>query len=159
MTNEQNEKVVDELDHLVRINRDAEAGFQAAAESIRNSELESLFRGYAKQHRKFGAELEEHIEHLGGKASTGDTLGGKIHRGWMDLKAAASGHSAKSLLVSCESGEESAEIAYIDAAERYPSGQMYAFIQKHRKQIVEFRVHLQRLIGEMKDGVDFQQNE
>lgn len=159
MTNEQNEKAADELDHLVRINKDAEAGFEAAAESIRNSELETLFRGYAKQHHKFGAELEDHIEHLGGKPSGGETLSGKLHRGWMDLKAAASGHSAHGVLVSCESGEESAEIAYIDAAERYPSGQIYALIQKHRKQIVEFRVHLQRLIGEMKDGVEFQSNE
>ncbi len=159
MTNEQNEKAVDELDHLVRINKDAEAGFEAAAESIRNSELDSLFRGYAKQHHKFAAELQEHIEHLGGKPSTRETLSGKLHRGWMDLKAAASGHSAKGSLVSCDNGEESAEIAYLDAAERYPRGQIYALIQKHQKQIVEFRVHLQRLIGEMKDGVDFQENE
>ncbi len=150
---------IDELNHLVRVNRDAEAGFGAAAENVKNSELETLFTGYAKQHAKFAAELQEEVEHLGGNSSDAGTLGGALHRGWMDLKSAVSGHSAAAMLKSCESGEESAESAYLDAAGSHPTGQTHALIDKHLEQIKAFRTRLARLVGETKDGVEFQKNE
>jgi hypothetical protein len=40
---------IDQLNHLVHINRDAEAGFCAAAGNVKNSEIETLFDGYARQ--------------------------------------------------------------------------------------------------------------
>ena len=48
---------VDQLNQLVQINKDAEAGFRNAAEHVKNSELDTLFTGYAKQHAKFATEL------------------------------------------------------------------------------------------------------
>jgi hypothetical protein len=62
LANPQNSKVeafmahsstIDQLNHLVYINKDAEAGFRAAAGNVKNSEIETLFDGYAKQHAKF----------------------------------------------------------------------------------------------------------
>jgi uncharacterized protein (TIGR02284 family) len=44
---------IDQLNHLVYINKDAEAGFRTAAGNVKNSEIETLFDGYAKQHAKF----------------------------------------------------------------------------------------------------------
>jgi uncharacterized protein (TIGR02284 family) len=150
---------IDLLTHLASVNKDAEAGLLGAAESVKNSELESLFSGYAKQHAKFRSELHTEIERLGGKASDSGTFGGAIERGWMDLKAALSGHSAAGLLASCESGELSAEVAYTDAVKANPSGQTHTLIEKQRQQIIGFRKRLCRLVGETKDGVEFQKNE
>ncbi len=150
---------IDQLNLLVRVNKDAEAGFHSAAENVKNSELETLLTGYAKQHAKFARELQEEIEHLGGDTSDSGSFGGALHRGWMDLKSAISGHSAAAMLTSCESGEESAESAYLDAADSNPTGRAHALIDKHVAQIKAFRTRLARLVGETKDGVEFQKNE
>jgi uncharacterized protein (TIGR02284 family) len=151
--------LIDQLNQLVHINRDAETGLLAAAENVKNSELETLFSGYAKQHAKFVGELEEEIKRLGGDFSDSGTFGGTLHRGWMDLKSTLSGHSAASLLASCESGERSAEVAYSEAAKAEPSGRTHTVIEAHWQQIKAFRTRLARLVGETKDGVEFRDNE
>ncbi len=150
---------IDQLDHLIQINKDAETGFLTAAENIRNSELETLFTGYAKHHARFAAELKQEVERRGRAPSDSGTLGGALHRGWIDLKSTLSGHSASAILASCESGEESAEAAYERAADAHPSGQLNTLIEKHHQQIQQIRTRLCRLIGETKDGVEFPKNE
>jgi len=154
-----NDNTIDLLNHLLAINKDAETGFRSAAGTIRNSELDTLFTGYADQHAKFAAELDDEIARLHGDVAHSGTFGGAVHRGWMDLKSALTGHSAASILASCEDGELSAEVAYDDADKANPTGQTSKLIDKHRQQIKAFRTHLTRLVSETKDGVDFQKNE
>jgi len=153
------DNLIEQLDRLIRINKDAETAFLEAAESIKNSELDTLFKGYAKQHAKFLAELQQEVERLGGSPSETGTVSGAIHRGWTDLKSTLSGHSAASLLASCESGEQSAEAAYSEVAKANPSGQTHTLIEAHRNQIKGFHTRLARLVGQTKDGVDFPKNE
>lgn len=153
------DSTIDQLNHLVHINKDAEAGFRTAAENVKNSEIETLFAGYAKQHAKFAAELESEIERLGGSASDSGTLGGALHRGWMDVKSALSGHSAASMIGTCENGEQSAEAAYGEVSDSNTTGQTHTLLEKQREQIRGFLARLRRLMGEMKDGVEFQNNE
>lgn len=147
------------LNELIHINKDGESGFQTAAENIKNTELESMFEGWAKQHAKFAGELQQEVKRLGGDYTDSGTVGGALHRGWLDVKSALSGHSAAAILKSCEAGEDSAVAAYARAAADYPSGQTNALIEKHHQQIKEFHKRLCRLISETKDGVDFQKNE
>jgi uncharacterized protein (TIGR02284 family) len=153
------DNAIDELNQLIRINKDAEKGLTAAAENVKNSELETLFGGYAKQHAKFAVELQEEVERLHGNYSDSGTVGGALQRGWVDLKFAVSGNSAASLLASCENGERSAEVAYADAAKVKSMGQTHTLIEKHLQQIKGFRTRLARLTGETNDGVNFQKNE
>ena len=150
---------IDRLNHLVHINRDAEAGFRTAAGNVKNSEIETLFHGYAKQHVKFITELQGEIGRLGGNPSDSGTLSGALHRGWMDVKSALTGHSAGSMLAACETGEQSAEAAYTEAADANPTGQTHTLIEKHRQQISAFRSRLTKLVGETEDGLEFQNNE
>lgn len=150
---------IDDLNHLIEINRDAEAGFRTAAENIRNTELETLFGNYSGQHAKFVAELQREIERLGGNYTESGTVGGALHRGWMDLKSAVSGHSSAAMLTSCQSGEESAVAAYDRATDANPTGQTHTLLTKHRQQIDEFCTRLTRLVKETKDGVEFPANE
>lgn len=152
-------KVLDHLNHLIEINKDAEAGFLNAAENLKNSELESTVAGYAKQHAKFVSELQSQVDRLGGKPEQSGTTGGALHRGWIDLKAAVTGHSPKPILTACESGEDSALAAYADAEADISTGQTFSLLQKQREQITAFKTRLGRLIGEIKDGVEFPKNE
>jgi uncharacterized protein (TIGR02284 family) len=155
----QNSDAAKYLNHLVEINKDAEAGFVTAAENVKNSELESLLTGYAKQHAKFASELQDEVERLGGKPPDSGTVGGAVHRGWMDVKSAFTGGSAAAMLSACENGEQSADSAYLDAEDTISSGQTHTLLTKQREQISAFRTRLTRLLGEIKDGVEFQKNE
>jgi uncharacterized protein (TIGR02284 family) len=153
------EDVIDQLNHLIGINRNAEDGLRGGAKTVRNSELETLFANYATQHAKFAGELQQEVKRLGGTLSDSETFAGALHRGWMDVKAVLSGDAAASILKSCESGEESAEIAYTNVVDSNITGQTHTLIGKQQQQIRGFRTHLARLVGETKDGVEFQKNE
>ncbi len=147
-----------QLDHLVNVNKESEAGYRAAADKVRNTELQTLFMGYADQHHHFAAELEQELERMGGRLSDSGMTTGVFNRSWMDIKAALSGHSAISLLKSCADAEESAESAYLDVADTNPTGQTHKLVDKHLEQMKGFRTRLRRLASEGKDGLEFPKN-
>lgn len=152
------EHTINQLNHLIGVNKDADAGFHTAAENVNNTEIQTLFVKYAGSHARFGDELASEIERLGGHSSDSGTVAGVVHRGWLDIKAVLTGHSAKSILAACQGGEESAESAYLDAIKMNPKGQTHTILQSHCEQIKGFSTRLRRLVGEMKDGVEFQNN-
>lgn len=154
-----NDRTIDQLNHLIEVNKDAEAGFRTAEENVRNTEIQTLFAGYSVQHARFAAQLQSEIERLGGTPSDSGTMGGSLHRGWMDVKAALSGHSVGSMLTACQTAEQSAESAYLDAIDANPSGQTHTLLEKHWEQIKGFRTRITRLVGEIKDGLDFQKTQ
>ena len=154
-----NENTISGLNQLVRTNKDAEAGLRVAADHIKNSELESLLTGYAKQHAEFARQLEAEIERLGGEVTHSGGLSETIHRGWMELKSAAAGTSIAGLLSLCESGEDSAEIAYHDVCDEIRTGQAHALIAKHHEQIKGFQKRLCRISEEVKNGLVYPENE
>ena len=151
-------RVFDQLNHLVVVNNDAEAGFLTAAKNVRNSEIQTLFEGYSSRHAALSAEIQDQVERLGESPSDSGSLGGSLTRGWMDLKATLTGHSVGSMLSACENGEQTAESAYLDALDVITSGKVHTLLQKHCEEIKGFRTRLARLTQEMKDGVEFQKN-
>lgn len=157
-SNVPNSNVLEHLNRLVQVNKDAEAGFLNAAGNVQNSELETQFANYAKQHGKFAADLQKEIERLGENPPDSGTVGGAVHRGWMDVKSALTGHSAAAILSSCEDGEQSAQAAYADAMADISRGQTFTLLEKQRQQVTEFRTRLARLVDETKDGLEFQKN-
>ena len=154
-----NSYLIEQLNQLIRVNKDAEAGFRTAAENVRNSEIETLFSGYAARHAQFAAELSEEVKRSGENPADSGTFGGTLNQGWLGIKSALSGHSASSMLTACEDGEQSAESAYVDAGGVITTGRTHALIEKHCREIKGFRTRLARLVGEVKDGVEFQKNE
>ncbi len=155
------QSTTERLNHLVEINREANASLQTAARTIKNSELETLFDGIAKQHAKFVAELESEIGRQGGSIhdTSSSPVSEAVHRGWKDIKAAFSGNSAGSVLAACDSTEQSVEIAYTDAVGENPTGRIHTFLSKHLKEIKELRSRLHRLLEQTKDGVEYPVNE
>ncbi len=152
-------ETIQQLTRLAEVNRDAELGFRTAAENINNSQLETLFAGYAKQHDKFQKELQSELHHLDpGRNPNEETLGGALHRRWIDLKSALSGHSARSVLAACENEAQSVEAAYADAGKTDFTGRIGSMLTKHEQQIKEIHKHLCRLLDEVKGDVDFQAN-
>ena len=112
-----NEKLVEVLNDLIRINNDRITGYEKAAEEARDVDvdLRATFTKMAEESRQYAAELTQQVVSLNGEPATGTTNSGKIYRVWMDVKATFSGTSRQAILENCEFGEDAAQKAYDSA--------------------------------------------
>ena len=102
------------LNDLLQINNDRIVGYERAIKELKDedSDLKEVFRTMMKESQTFKMELVTEISAAGSDTETGTTNSGKIYRAWMDVKAAFTGHDRKSILSSCEYGEDAAQKAY-----------------------------------------------
>lgn len=114
-----NEKCVEVLNDLIRINNDRIEGYQKAAQETQpeDGDLRNIFQQMAQESRQFKQELAAEVVHHGGEVAEGTMASGKIYRAWMDVKAAFTGGDRKTILDSCEFGEDAAKKAYKEAGE------------------------------------------
>lgn len=112
-----NENTNEVLNDLIQINHDRTEGYERAVEDTRDkdSDLQTIFNTMADESKKYAAELESQVRKSGGDPSTGTTVSGKIYRVWMDLKSSVTGKARRSILESCEFGEDAAQKAYEEA--------------------------------------------
>ena len=105
------------LNDLIEINNDRVAGYNKAAVQTSDEDLRSLFAKFAAQSGQFAGELRQRVMAEGDVPEEGTTIRGKIYRAWMGVKATFSGKDRKSVLESCEFGEDAAQRAYESALE------------------------------------------
>jgi len=110
-------KNADLLNDLIRINNDRSEGYKKAAKLIDGKEngLRDLFEDLAAESAKNASDLQRHVVGEGQKPAEGSTVMGTVYRVWMDLKGSFSGNDRKSILESCEFGEDAAQKAYEEA--------------------------------------------
>jgi len=113
-----NGDVIATLNGLIETCNDGEKGFRTAAEGLSNGDLATLFLNYAEQRASFAAELQAEVRRLGGDPDTGGTAMGAVHRGWIDIKAAATGRDEGAVIAEAERGEDAAVKAYRQALEK-----------------------------------------
>lgn len=107
---------IDTLNDLIGIDLDAKEGFKLAAEDAKDLELKELFSTYSRQRDEFAQALQAEVRTLGGKLREHGTLGGALHRGWINIKTAIASRDNHAVLAECERGEDAALKAYGDAA-------------------------------------------
>ena len=106
------------LNELIQTCRDGQEGFLTAAENIDDLEVKKWFNEYSLQRAKFAGELQSASHELGdSKPENASSVGGALHRGWINLKAAVEGRNVHGILVECERGEDSAVSDYRKALE------------------------------------------
>ena len=117
MTN--NEQITELLNDLVKINNDRIEGYEKAADQTKASDidLQAIFLKMSGESQSYVKELNEKINNLGGQPASDTTVSGKIYRMWMDIKKVFTGSDRKSILESCEFGEDAAQKAYNEALE------------------------------------------
>ena len=136
-------RVVSTLNNLIETCRDGEQGFKKAAEHLRDPQIKSLFSEFARERGGFASELEQEVRRLGGDPPQTGSVTGAMHRGWMGLKDAVTGHDDASIIAEAERGEDLAVDAY-DAAARQslPAGTDVVVHRQHEKvKQVHDRVH------------------
>jgi uncharacterized protein (TIGR02284 family) len=102
------EELIESLNGLIQTCRDAENGFQTAADHIKDPDLKMLSRQWSIQRAQFASELEGEVRQLGGTPAKTGSVSGAFHRGWMNIKSIVTGGSDEAIIAECERGEDTA---------------------------------------------------
>ncbi|MDF2479046.1 MAG: hypothetical protein K0S24_4529 [Sphingobacterium sp.] len=108
------------INDLIQINNDRIAGYKKALEIAKRlhiNTLNNIFFEYMHQSERFIQELKPYLQPQTRPASDGTMISGKLFRLWMDFKSAVSGNDEKSLLASCEQGEDAFTKTYKDVVD------------------------------------------
>ncbi len=105
------------LNDLVRINNDRIEGYRRAINETKDLDidLKAVFNNCINDSEAYRAQLVSKVKEYGGTPPEDTTLSGKVYRLWMDLKATFTGSDRKTILASCEFGEDAAQKAYAAA--------------------------------------------
>jgi uncharacterized protein (TIGR02284 family) len=135
--NDQNEKVISILNDLIETNLDRIKGYETAAGDAEDPEVKNLCNSYASQSRGFKVALDSLVRELGGKPTETSSAAGAVYRAWMGVKHTAS-DSKKSVLSSCEFGEDAAVKNYEDALDNDDVPQnVVSLIESQYREIVQ----------------------
>lgn len=110
-----NDKAVSVLNNLIETCKDGEKGFKEAAEGLKSADIKARFLTYSRERGQMASELQAEVRRLGGDPDQSGSMSASLHRGWMDLKAALTGHDDHAIVSEAERGEDVAKNAYDDA--------------------------------------------
>ena len=112
-----NQYTIDKLHHLVSICEDGKAGYENAAEDVKDSDVQNLFMKISKERASYAMQLRNKIFELGGKSENSGEGGalGSIHRLWIDMKATFTSGDKDSIIKACTTGEEAAIKSFKEA--------------------------------------------
>ena len=113
----ENEKTIAVLNTLITINNDRIEGYETASKETEEQDLKTMFAQFASTSQKCKHELTNEVSRLDGTSAEGTMTAGKLHRVWMDVKAALTGKDREAILKSCEFGEDVAKDTYEKALE------------------------------------------
>ena len=106
---------VSTLAELLEASRDGEYGFRACAEHVRAARLRVMFESRAAEWRAAAAQLQAHLQEMGGAPDLIAPPAGSVHRGWVAPRSELREQSDHAMLVQCERGEKAAVETYADA--------------------------------------------
>ena len=106
------------LNNLIETSKDGEAGCRTCAKDVKDTQLQSLFNNRARECAAAAGELQGLVLELGGKPEDSTSVGGDMHRRWVDLKSLITGKSDEAILNECERGEDVAKKHYAEALEK-----------------------------------------
>lgn len=144
-----NEDVISTLNDLIETCKDGEYGFRACAEHVESASIATLLTRRADDCEEAARELQAQVIQLGGKADTGGSATGAIHRGWVAVRGTLAGYDDLAMLEECERGEDAALASYRAAIkEALPEPQrslverQYQGVKRNHDQIRELRDRL-----------------
>jgi uncharacterized protein (TIGR02284 family) len=121
---------VSQLEKLIETCKDGEYGFRTCAEHVKSTDLKDIFLRRAEDCQRGASELQQIVVQLGGKADTGSTVTGALHRGWVSVVGVLSGKSDGAILDECERGEDAAMERYRDAIKANLPSDVMAVVQR-----------------------------
>lgn len=125
------ETTINQLQYLLKTNRDAKKGFAEAAEHAADPQLAQLLREKSVQRAEFEETARQRIVDLGAEPFEHSTLGAALHRAWLNVRDTVAGKGDYAVVSECERGEEMAVQKYTDVlSEMEMPADLRALIQK-----------------------------
>jgi uncharacterized protein (TIGR02284 family) len=134
-----NDNTISVLNNLIETLKDGEKGFKSAAEGVKSSSIRTRFLDYSRERGQMASELQAEVRRLGGDPDKSGSMSGSLHRGWLDLKAALSGHDDHAVVAEAERGEDVAKSVYENALKENLPASTQAIVQQQAVKIR--RVH------------------
>lgn len=123
------DETLGKINDLVRVNIDSSRGFKAAAETIENASIASLFREIAEERSAFGRELAGYVEMNDEEADDSGSISGAVHRWWLIARGAVSGGDDYAVLAEAERGEDQIKARYEEVLKEIPGSAMNRVLQ------------------------------
>jgi uncharacterized protein (TIGR02284 family) len=112
------DEVIATLNDLIETSKDGEEGFHSCADGTDDARLKAFFSNRAQSCAAAVIVLQDLARAYGGDPQTSGGLGGALHRRWVDIKSAVTGHDDKAILNECERGEDIAVTSYRRALDK-----------------------------------------
>lgn len=125
------------LNDLIKVSKDGEQGFQAAAKDTSNHDLKSIFLARAEGCSRAVQELQQHVANMNVEPENSGSLLGALHRGWMDVKSAITGRDDHAILEECERGEDVAKATYTKALNKDLPENIRLMVQKQYDGVIK----------------------
>lgn len=129
----QTDKDTDTLKNLLQVAVDGEKGFRKAMRTCTDASKpvqDFLCDAHASCVRA-ASELREALAGRGADTDEEGSLGGDLHRGWMETRAAFTSNEAEAYLAEVVRGEEYAVKRYEEALEKTPTTVVRDLISSH----------------------------
>jgi len=118
------------LNDLIETSKDGEKGFTKCANDLQTAGLKSVLLQRSQDCSAAAAELQKLVLSLAGEPENDTSLGGDLHRRWIDLKALVTGNDDATILNECERGEDVAKKNYSDALRKDLPPNIRAVVEK-----------------------------
>ena len=112
-----NNDVIAILNELIETSKDGEEGFRSSAENVEDARLKEFFLRRSQEVGESVRELQAIVRSLGGIPVNATSIGGTLHRRWIELKKALTNNDNLAVLNETERGEQIAVAAYESALE------------------------------------------
>jgi uncharacterized protein (TIGR02284 family) len=136
------EAIITHLKQLVETSKNGELGYTTAAEHVNNTQLQTIFREYARQRARFIQQLQSEITRVGGTAEGSGSITAALHRSWIDVKSALSGGDGSAIVAACATGEAAAQATYEKVLDMHLSGETRLLIEQQLRKIQEAHRHM-----------------
>ncbi|WP_059410980.1 PA2169 family four-helix-bundle protein [Cupriavidus basilensis] len=129
MTNAQGH-LVGTLNHLIEVGKDGELSCTTGAREVQSPEIRAILTGTAETCRASVMELQALVTSLGAQPRDRGSMGGALHRGWMEVLHVIAPHNDDAVLQLCERDEEAARREYQAALTGDMPAEVRAVVQR-----------------------------
>lgn len=120
-----NDHAVHTLNSLIETTLDSANGYREAAENTQSDQFRTMFSERASRRMDLARRLQQEVRTFGGEPETDQSMMGKAHNKWVDLKnAVTGGPDDKAVINEVERGEDHIKDKYESALrdEKLPDG-------------------------------------